>query len=129
MFRVVIVALSIVLSSVAAQAQYGTRVALSGVAIELAQMSSVNPDCTAAGRPVVRPTQLPEHGRLIIANAAVFPYFREANVRSACNRRRVPGVIVKYVSQRGYTGTDSAGIEVFYPTGVARSTSYNFTVR
>jgi hypothetical protein len=123
--RVVVVTLSLLLSTIAAQAQYGARVALSGRPIELAQLSSINPDCTVMGMPVVRTTQLPEHGRLIVSHAAVFT----ANVRSYCYRRRVQGVTVKYVSQRGYVGPDSAAIEVFFPNGVARSKTYDFIVR
>jgi len=129
MLRVVIVAVGVILSSVAAQAQYGARVALSGVPIVLGEYASVNPDCTDAGRPTVRLTQNPEHGRLIISNASIFPFFREANPRSSCNRRRVPGVVVKYVSQRGYTGTDSAGLEIFSSRGTARTASFNIAVR
>ena len=125
--RFLVIALSIFLSS-GANAQI-SKVAASGAPILLVQVHSTNPDCTTAGRPVVRVTQAPEHGRLSINNTAVFPSFPPSNVRSACNRRRVPGVVVRYVSQRGYTGTDAAAIEVYFPDGQARRGAYFITVR
>jgi hypothetical protein len=128
MQRAIIVAMSLLLSCAAARAQ-ASRVALSGATIELGQVAMVNPDCTAAGRPVIRITQQPEHGRLILSNASIFPYFRPINPRSDCNWRRVPGVIIKYTSQRGYTGPDSVRLEAFYPNGQARNGAFNITVR
>ena len=52
-----------------------------------------------------------------IRRVGVFPNFPEQNPRRACNRRRVPGVQVIYVSQRGYVGSDNVVIEVFFPAG------------
>ena len=66
----------------------------------------------------MRVAQGPEHGRVSIRSTGVFPRFAEANVRSVCNRRRVPGVQATYVSQRGYGGPDFVGLEVFSPTAV-----------
>ncbi|WP_441242655.1 hypothetical protein [Tardiphaga sp. 768_D3_N2_1] len=129
MYRIAIVAMCLFLSSVAAQAQYGNKVALSGSPIELGQLASVNPDCSDAGRPVVRVTQSPEHGRLIITKASIFPYFRPINPRSDCNWRCVPGVIVKYVSERGYVGSDSVALEAFFPNGTSRRGNFNIMVR
>lgn len=129
MYRGLVVAFGILVFSPAAHAQSASKVALSGAQIVLGQVASVNPDCTEAGRPVVRVTQSPEHGRLIISNASVFPYFRNYNPRSECNWRRVPGIVVKYVSERGYTGSDSAVLEAFFANGTSRSQSFNIMVR
>ena len=128
MHRAIIVAMTLLLSCAGARAQ-ASRVALSGATIELSQIALVNPDCTAAGRPVIRVTQQPEHGRLTISNVSIFPYFRPVNPRSDCNWRRVPGVIIKYTSQRGYTGFDSVRLEAFYPNGQARNGAFNINVR
>lgn len=106
-----------------------TKYALSGVPITLFQASSTNPDCSANGIPTIRVTQDPQHGRITITRGGVFAYFSPSNARSACNKRRVPGVIARYVSQRGYTGTDTAAIEVFFPSGQAGRTSYFISVR
>lgn len=125
--RFVVIALGMLLST-GAHAQI-SKIASSGSPIVLLQVYATNPDCSAAGRPVVRPTQSPEHGRMTISNTSVFPNFPQGNVRSVCNRRRVPGVIIRYVSQRGYTGTDAAAFEVYFPSGQARRASFFITVR
>jgi hypothetical protein len=65
----------------------------------------------------IRVTEGPKHGRLSIRRPGVFPNFPQSNVRSGCNRRRVAGVEVIYVSQRGHVGPDNVVIEVFFPAG------------
>ena len=130
MVRIMIVAaLGLLLSGFGAEAQVGRRIAASGVPILLYQANTTNPDCSPMGRPVIRHIQTPQHGRLIVSNTSVFPNFSPSNVRSACNSRRVPGVVVKYVSRRGYAGMDSTAFEVYFPTGIARRAAYNILVR
>ena len=51
------------------------------------------------------------------ARLGVFPNFNSSNPRSACNRRRVPGVQAIYVSQRGYLGPDLVVLQVLFPNG------------
>lgn len=112
-----------------APARAVSKVAASGATILLYQMSSTNPDCSSAGQPLVRIIQSPEHGRLTIRNTRVFPLFSPNNLRSACNRTRVPGIQLHYTSQRGYTGYDAAAIDIFFPSGQNRQASFDITVR
>jgi hypothetical protein len=130
--RSLLVALAIVCSISAAHAQlFGgpTRYAVSGKPLKIYSASSTNPDCTSAGSVEVRITQPPQNGRIVVSSRQVFPSFPESNVRSACNRRRVPGVELSYVSNRGYAGPDSASVEVIYPTGLLRTVSVSVSVR
>jgi len=130
MVRIIIVtALGLLLSGFGAEAQVGRRIAASGVPILLYQANTTNPDCSPMGRPVIRHIQTPQHGRLIVSNASVFPNFSPSNVRSACNSRRVPGVVVKYVSRRGYAGMDGTVFEIYFPTGIARRAAFSILVR
>jgi hypothetical protein len=55
--------------------------------------------------------------------------FRESNVRSVCNTRRVAGTSAHYVSQRGYVGPDSTTVEVIWPSGRLVQMTYNISVR
>lgn len=112
--RAVYVALVLLSSMASAQAQ---KLVASGRPLLVYQAYSTNPDCTSAGAVVARVTESPEHGRATIRNGGVFPMFAESNVRSVCNRRRVPGIVVTYVSQRGYVGPDFVELEVLYPNG------------
>ncbi len=96
---------------------WADRSVASGYPLILSNLYSTNPDCTSSGKIVVRVTRSPEHGKVTVRDAGVFPNFPESNIRSACNRRRVPGVQVIYVSQRGYTGPDFVGLQVNFPMG------------
>ncbi len=127
--RIVLAALSLLLSTMTAHAEYLSKTALSGASINIYHAYSVNPDCSSAGQMVVRVTNPPQHGRIVVKNAQVFPFFPEFNPRSVCNRRRVPGVRVFYSSDRGYTGSDAAAIEIFSPSGQTHDVSYSISVR
>ena len=124
--RVVLAAIVLAMFSAAAHADKGV---LCGRALKLYHAYSTNPDCTASGTVEMRVSQSPEHGRVSIHRAAVFPRFPDSNVRSVCNRRRVPGVEATYVSQRGYVGSDYVALEVFYPAGRVVSVRVPINVR
>ncbi|MCP3475028.1 hypothetical protein NLM33_32415 [Bradyrhizobium sp. CCGUVB1N3] len=111
------IVLSIVASLMSAGLAQADKVVASGRPLMLYQAWSTNPDCTSAGAVVLRVAQGPEHGRVAIRQTGVFPRFAESNVRSACNRRRVPGVQAIYTSQRGYLGSDLVILEALFPAG------------
>ena len=118
--RILLVVVGLLLSAVAAHAE---RVIPSGKQLILFNATSVNPDCSALGNVEVRVAQGPEHGKVSIRRTRVFPNYAAVNLRSACNARRVAGVLVTYVSQRGYVGDDLVVIEVFFPNDRAQRTT------
>jgi hypothetical protein len=126
--RLVIFAACLVVSS-AAQAQRLTMTALSGKPLKLNFSNTTNPDCTSVGETVVRLTKEPQHGKVTISKASDFPGFPKKNVRFKCNKQRVAGTKTVYVSERGYTGSDSAEIEVIFPTGSTARRYYTIDVR
>jgi hypothetical protein len=111
--RIVLVVFGLLLSMASAQA---AKVVASGKPLMLYQAYSTNPDCTSAGAVVLRIAQAPEHGRVLIHQAGIFPRFPDSNPRSVCNRRRV-GMKATYVSQRGYIGSDIVVLEALFPAG------------
>src|SRR4029077_13011802 len=122
--RIGLIVLGLLLSMGAAHAD---KVVASGRPLLLYQAYSTNPDCSSAGTVVLRIAQAPEHGRVSIRQAGVFPRFPESNPRSACNRRRVSGVEATYVSQRGYLGPDFVVLEAVFPAG--RGVSIRLPIR
>jgi hypothetical protein len=113
-------------SAVAAHAQ---RTVINGQTIQLAFVTTINPDCTSRGAPTIIITQPPRHGRARVVRVSDFPNFRESNVRSVCNRRRVAGTALSYTANRGYSGPDSVGAEVFTSSGVNRRGIFSINVR
>lgn len=114
MMRIVWAALGLLLSFGTAHAD---KVVASGRPLILYQAGATNPDCSSAGVVVLRVAQAPEHGRVSIRQTSLFPRFSDSNLRSVCNRRRVPGVEATYVSQRGYLGPDFVVLEALFPAG------------
>ena len=125
--RIASIFLIILFSTPTALAQ--TRNAIPGKPLILFRTYSTNPDCTSAGEVVIRVTEAPRYGRVSISRTGVFPNFPASNLRSACNRRRVPGTVATYVAQRGYAGPDSLALEAIYPSGEMRQGSYHIMVR
>jgi len=119
-----------VLWCASASAQWGNPYNVpSGGSVKLGFYASVNPDCTAAGVPTLRITQPPRNGRVVIERTRDFVTFPQSNVRSVCNQRRVQGIMVRYISQRGYVGDDSLSGEMFWPSGTLRSGTVYIRVR
>jgi hypothetical protein len=113
----------------AAHAQTVSRAAASGVPLKLIFANSTNPDCTSIGQPTIKLVEAPQHGHTRISAARDFPTFREGNVRTVCNTRRVAGASAYYVSQRGYVGPDSTTIEIIYRSGRLLHVTYSISVR
>ena len=120
---------ALLLVSAAAQAQHQTKTALSGQPLKLNFSNATNPDCTSVGETVVRLTQAPQHGKITISKTSDFPSFPKGNARRDCNKKRVTGTQTVYVPQAGYTGTDTAAIEIIFPTGGTAKRSYTINVK
>src|SRR5881227_3306417 len=120
---------ALLLTPAAAQAQHLTKTALSGKPLKLNFSNVTNPDCSSVGETVVRLTQAPQHGKVTISKASDFPSFPKKNQRYACNKKQVAGTRTMYISERGYTGTDSAAIEIIFASGSTARRSYTINVR
>ena len=88
-----------------------------------------NPDCSSNGYPNVKVTTPPEHGVVSIENGEGFPGFPKENVRSACNAKKLPAIVVYYTSQAGYAGTDKLSVECIFPEGGFTHIDYTVNVR
>jgi hypothetical protein len=115
--------------AVPASAQHFQKVAASGTPMTLYQAWAANPDCTPTGTITVRIISSPSHGRVSVARTKVFPRFPPHNPRFHCNARGVMGVKAMYVSRRGYTGPDTAALELIFPTGGYRRVGFGIVVR
>ena len=125
---VVMAAACVLLSTAIAMAQ--TLTTLSGKPIRVySHTDTINPDCTTVSQTTMRVSQPPQHGTVQIVRSRVFGNFAANNVRSACNTRRVTGLVAYYNPQRGYVGTDWFSLEYFTATGGTGSRNYTVNVR
>ena len=90
---------------------------------------AVNPDCTSEGYPDVLVLARPMHGALRVARGENFPQFAANNVRHVCNTRKVPVTLLYYQSAQGFTGADTAVVEILFPSGNVRIVTYSINVR
>ena len=107
----------------AAQGQSAGKYAISGRPLKLSFFNSTNPDCSSPGRPTIRLSRAPEHGRVSLRQTMDFP-----SSRSQCHQRRVAGTALYYVSQRGFSGTDYVQADVIFASGNLRPYSYTVNV-
>jgi hypothetical protein len=73
------------------------------------------PDCSSAGKPVVRVLEQPQHGTLSIENGQAFTDFPQDDRRAACNARQSDGTLVFYQPSADYRGADSITLSVTLP--------------
>jgi hypothetical protein len=72
----------------------------------------VAPDCSSAGKPVVRVLEQPRHGTLAIENGEAFTDFPQDDQRAACNAHQSDGTFVFYQPSTNYRGADSITLSV-----------------
>ena len=72
----------------------------------------VAPDCSSAGKPVVRVLEQPRHGALAIENGEAFTDFPPDDQRAACNAHQSDGTFVFYQPSTNYRGADSITLSV-----------------
>ena len=90
---------------------------------------SVAIDCTSTGTPVIRTLTAPAHGTFRTSDGVDFPAFAESNPRHSCNSRKLPVAYLYYQSSLDFVGTDTATVEVLFPSGSLRNVSYSISVR
>jgi hypothetical protein len=97
--------------------------------IKLDFASSLNPDCSSPGLPIVTVLEQPKNGTVKIGKSADFTNFTQDNQRWHCNVRKTPGVLIEYVPNRDFSGTDTLTVDAIYPDGAALQNRYDLIVR
>ena len=105
------------------------RVVPSGRNQQIDFFASVNPDCSSPGLPTVRLVEGPNQGQITTDKAKDFMNFARSNPRSACNRKRVPGVKMFYRSATGFMGVDHVRVLIISASGTGREANYAIEVR
>ena len=98
--------------------------------IRLWYNTAIDPDCSPAA-PGATLTILtpPSHGAVTISDDPFYAAFPQANPRSACNDRKVPGHQAFYTAAAGFTGHDQLVLQGTSPEGRVRQISVDIDVR
>ncbi|KRB23347.1 MULTISPECIES: hypothetical protein [Mesorhizobium] len=88
------------------------KTALSGQEIYVFGGTTLNPDCSSAGKDDVRVVSGPSHGNVKLVHGKVHPSYAKSNERSKCNARMADGVKALYRSKPGFTGWDQVTFSV-----------------
>jgi hypothetical protein len=89
-----------------------TRAATAAQKSRLDFLFDLAPDCSSAGKLVVRVLEQPQHGTLAIENGQAFTDFAPDDRRAACNARQSDGTLVFYQPSADYRGADSITLAV-----------------
>ena len=127
--RLLLIAFVLLLATSTSRAQQTVKAAASGKPLMLYRAYNVNPNCSAEGAVTIKVLVPPQHGRVTVGTARIFPAYPPAHPRNHCNQRRVLGTQAFYTSQRGYAGRDHAVIEVIFPAGRYQRRSFGIVVR
>jgi hypothetical protein len=90
---------------------------------------ALEPDCSTRGETDARILRKPEHGTLEIPQGNSFPNFPEKSPWFHCNKQKVPGSLIMYKSDDGYTGKEYFDIEFIGPRGANYTFRYAVTVK
>ncbi len=123
------VALAMALAAGAQAQTYGNfRMTMaSGGTLLLFHYANVHPDCTSVGPVEVRVLTAPSSGVVRTAQKAGYSRFNGDFVK--CNTQKALGASVSYAPQKGFIGTDTVQLDVFYPGGLERVDTYTITVK
>lgn len=104
------------------------RGAISGTPQHVGFYYSVNPDCTSNGLVKTQLKTPPTHGTVEFVNADGFTNFPASSSSYECNKKRSPGVEVKYTSVTDFVGEDQFIVQGIGPNGKYLETAYKVRV-
>jgi hypothetical protein len=105
------------------------KTTLSGATLLLASPAALAPDCTPLGVVEAKVVVPPEHGVVHIRQGTAFPHYVPGDPPYACNAIRSPATIITYRSSPGFSGEDSAGVQIFFPDGAAPTVLFHIAVQ
>jgi len=89
----------------------------------------LNPDCTSAGRIIVRLSESPADGVAELLTEQAFPDYADDDQRFKCNEKSSELPAFYYTSRPGFKGRDRFVVEIFFSNGNYRRRAFNIEVR
>ena len=95
----------------------------------IGSVTALFPDCSSRGPIVGRVIEQPEHGEVSLVNGDVFPNMVATSPLTACNSKRVPGLMINYQSEANFIGEDNMKIFWIFPDGSGAQWDYRVIVK
>ena len=106
-----------------------TKTTRAGAVLSLASPQALAPDCTSLGQVDAKVMLPPDHGTIHIEHGSAFSNFVPGDPPFACNARKSPATLITYRSEPGFSGEDTASVQVFFPDGRAPTLVFHISVR
>jgi hypothetical protein len=103
-------------------------VVVSEARTRVAFLTAAEPDCSPQ-QLEARVTKQPKNGKLEVEEGSGFGYWQKENIRAKCGEKPIWGTLVYYTSNANFKGSDTAVVEWFTETGVARRYRFKITVK
>jgi hypothetical protein len=105
------------------------KTTIAGATLILASPASLAVDCTPLGTVEAKVVVPPDHGVVHISHGMAYPHFVPGDPPFACNSRRSPATIITYRSSAGFSGQDTAAVQIFFPDGAAPTILFHIAVQ
>jgi len=95
----------------------------------LASPQSLAKDCSSLGQVDVKVITPPDHGTIYIEKGMAFSNYTPGDPPYLCNAKKSPATLITYRSAPGFSGQDTAAVQIFFPDGHAPTMLFHLEVR
>jgi hypothetical protein len=106
-----------------------TKTTMAGATLMLASPQALAPDCSPLGQVEAKVITPPDHGAVHIEQGMAFPNFSPGDPPYLCNARKSPATLITYRSAPGFSGQDTAAVQIFFPDGKAPTMLFHLNVQ
>jgi hypothetical protein len=100
-----------------------------GDTLMLASPQALARDCTPLGQVDAKVITPPNNGSIHIDKGTAFPNFVPGDAPYLCDTKRSPATLISYRSAPGFSGQDTAVVQIFFPDGRAPTILFHIAVR
>jgi hypothetical protein len=100
-----------------------------GATLLLASPQALASDCTPLGQVDAKVMTPPDHGTIHIEKGMAFPHYAPGDPPYLCNTKKGPATLITYQAAPGFSGQDTAVVQIFFPDGNAPTILFHIAVR
>jgi hypothetical protein len=100
-----------------------------GATLMLASPQALAKDCSPLGQVDAKVITPPDHGTISIEKGMAFPNYTPGDAPYLCNAKKSPATLITYRAVPGFSGQDTASVQIFFPDGHAPTMLFHLEVR